>query len=207
MGLRARFSVTGDLGYPESTPELGLPIDYSDGCQAFADAWLDAATDMVPVDTGYLQSTLESYADSDGCTCETDCDYAEYVEYGTIKMGAQPYFEPAIEIARAEAEPLWMEAYQDALREEQAELEALEESSGHTEGGNRWRANEFIQQQVGIGGGGFGSLGGLILGAIIVGFFNVLMDIASGGSGSSSGYSGGMDGAAGGGGSIDVEII
>ena len=106
MGLRARFSVIDDLGYPDSTPELGLPVDYSDGCEVFADVWLSTALDIVPVDTGYLQSTLEAYADAEGCTCETLCDYAQYVEYGTIKMDAQPYFEPAIEVALAEAEPL-----------------------------------------------------------------------------------------------------
>lgn len=106
MGLRARFSVIDDLGYPAQTPELGLPVDYSEGCDVFAEAWLDAATDLVPVDTGYLQSTLDAEADDEGCTCETLCDYAQYVEYGTIKMEAQPYFEPALDIALEEATPL-----------------------------------------------------------------------------------------------------
>ena len=103
MGLRARFSVIDDLGYPESTPELGLPIDYSEGCEKFVEAWLEAATDMVPVDTGYLQSTLDASSMGDECICETLCDYAQYVEYGTYKMEAQPYFEPALEIAMEEA--------------------------------------------------------------------------------------------------------
>ena len=202
MGLRARFSVIDDLGYPAQTPELGLPVDYSEGCDVFADAWLDAATDLVPVDTGHLQSTLDAEADDEGCTCETLCDYAQYVEYGTIKMEAQPYFEPALDIALEEATPIWEEAYEEALQQEQEELEEMEETMG--EGGNRWQENSMIQSQ--MGGGGFaGSLLGIIIAAVVVGFFNILMDMLSpGGHGRDSSYHGG-DG--GGGGHIDVEII
>ena len=202
MGLRARFSVIDDLGYPAQTPELGLPVDYSEGCDVFADAWLDAATDLVPVDTGHLQSTLDAEADDEGCTCETLCDYAQYVEYGTIKMEAQPYFEPALDIALEEATPIWEEAYEEALQQEQEELEEMEETMG--EGGNRWQENNMIQSQ--MGGGGFaGSLLGIIIAAVVVGFFNILMDMLSpGGHGRDSSYHGG-DG--GGGGHIDVEII
>lgn len=188
MGLRARFSVVEDLGYPAHTPELGIPIDYSDGCRVFADTWLDAATDMVPVDTGYLQSTLKAESDGDGCTCETLCDYAQYVEYGTIKMGAQPYFEPAIDIALGEATPAWNEAYQEAMDEEQEILNSRAASKG------------------GGGGGGIpGSLGqflGMILAAIVIGFFRVMLDIATGGGGSHGGSGDSV-----GGGDIDVEII
>lgn len=179
MGMRARFSVTGDLGYPGYTPELGIPVDYSEGCEVFADVWEDIAKDLVPVDTGYLQSTLHANANSNGCVCETDCDYSQYVEYGTVKMGAQPYFEPAIDMALAEASMVWQEAWQEALRDEQEQLEAMEEASRHREGGNRWRENQEYQQ---AGLGRFAAqIGGSILAGIVLGFFNVLMDIMFGG--------------------------
>ena len=197
MGLRAHFTVT-ELGFPEATPELGIPIDYSEGCEIFAEIWEEVATDLVPVDTGYLQSTLEAFPEEDGCTCETLCDYAEYVEYGTIKMEAQPYFEPAIIAALEEAEPAWMEAYEEALEEEQAELEKMEEELG--EGGNRWAENNAIQMSLG------GSLLGMIAAAFFVGIFNVVMNIAFGNDRSSSvGFHGG--GGSLGGGSIEIEII
>lgn len=202
MGLRARFSVIDDLGYPAQTPELGLPVDYSEGCEVFADAWLDAATDLVPVDTGFLQSTLDAEADDEGCTCETLCDYSQYVEYGTIKMEAQPYFEPALDIALEEATPIWAEAYEEALQQEQEELEEMEETMG--EGGNRWQENNMIQSQM-SGSGFMDQLMGLIIAAVIIGFFNILMDMLSpGGHGRDSSF---HDGDVGGGGHIDVEII
>lgn len=202
MGLRARFSVIDELEYPDTTPELGLPIDYSEGCDAFVDEWYATATDLVPVDTGFLQSTLYAETDGEEITCETLCDYAQYVEYGTIKMEAQPYFEPALDAALEVAEPLWLEAYEDALREEQEQLEELEEQEGV--GGNRWQENNAIQSS--ISGGGFGGqILGLIIAAVIVGFINILSDMLFGHVGGSDRYGGG-DGP-GGGGSIDVEII
>ena len=204
MGLRARFSVIEEIGYPSSTPELGIPIDYSEGCDAFVDEWKATATDLVPVDTGYLQSTLTGFTDGEEVVCETLCDYAQYVEYGTIKMGAQPYFEPAIDAALGAATPLWDEAYQDALEEEQQQLEEMEEEQER--GGNRWVDNQMHQQA--SAGGFMGSILGTIIAAVVVGFFNVIMDIAFGNDrGSSSGGSHYGGGDAVGGGSIEVEII
>lgn len=202
MGLRASFSVTQDLGYPAFTPQLGIPIDYSEGCNAFVSAWEENATDMVPVDTGYLKSTLKASTDGDYCECITTCDYAQYVEYGTIKMGAQPYFEPALHAALAEAKFAWIEAQQEAMIEEQEEIELMKQAEQVTEGNSKSGGGAF---------GGFGGILGLIIGAIIVGVLNVLMDIVFGGDGSSGSSisTGGAEGLMGGGAAdrIDVEII
>lgn len=101
MGLYARLD-SGDLptfvelngGYGVS---IATEIDYSPAFEAAVSTFMDVATDLVPVDTGFLQSTI--HASTDGSTSAefyADAEYAEYVEYGTWKMDAQPYFEPAV---------------------------------------------------------------------------------------------------------------
>lgn len=74
--------------------------DLTPALQAAVDAGVDHATSVVPVDTGALQDSIggdvlgpeeaEIYAEE---------EYAAYVEYGTIHMDAQPYLEPALEVA------------------------------------------------------------------------------------------------------------
>ena len=54
------------------------------------------AMDMCPVDTGYLQSSINYYVDGQSLILQADADYTSFVEYGTYKMGAQPFLEPAI---------------------------------------------------------------------------------------------------------------
>lgn len=212
MGLRADFTVF-DLGYAESTDEVGVFIDYSLGCEIFAETFLRVAKNLVPVDTGYLRSTLRASASDEGCCCETLCDYAEYVEYGTIYMGAQPYFEPAIDAALDAAIPYWDSAVDEAL-EEEAELLAEEEEEGGGLGRGGMRAQAYGGMRGGVMRGGFGGFLGMIFGAIIVGlivgFLSFLSnEMASIGSGSSRGshsvdVGGGLYGSGGG---IDIEII
>ena len=109
-----------------ATPVYGIEPFYGDGFDVFCDTFIQVSTAYCPVDTGYLRSTLT--ADTDGfawAECYTDCEYAQYQEYGTWCMGAQPYFEPAIAEAFAAAIPLWRQAWQDALDEEQEILEIV----------------------------------------------------------------------------------
>ena len=100
MGLRCSFDVINDFGYPEYVEDeeygISIPVDYSEGCAIFADTFLSLATNYVPVDTGYLQSTISADSGESDCECWTDCEYAQYVEYGTVYQSAQSYFEPAI---------------------------------------------------------------------------------------------------------------
>jgi hypothetical protein len=51
----------------------------------------------VPVLTGNLRHSLRWRSTNSGFVIETECEYAEYVEYGTCYMDAQPYFESSIE--------------------------------------------------------------------------------------------------------------
>ena len=203
MGLRASFSMD-DLGYAPYTSELGIFIDYSDGCEVFASTFERVAKDLVPVDTGYLRSTLRGESFGDGCVCETKCDYAQYVEYGTIRMAAQPYFEPALLAAYNAAEPYWDSAVEEALMEEEELLEEEEEEANKSTG-----ARVSARGMRGMGGG-FGGFLGMIVAAIIVGFIqglmNALSDITGGGKSCSRSSIGGDSLKGWGAESIDIEI-
>lgn len=127
MGLYAEFSITNDMGFPdeltggEGEQSASVLVDYSVACDVFVDSFIRNATALVPVDTGYLQSTIDAGTDGNMCWAEATADYAQYVEYGTCYMDAQPYFELALEMACAEA---GIEA-QEALNVAQEELEAI----------------------------------------------------------------------------------
>ena len=65
------------------------------------------AISLVPVDTGRLKGSitvkdLGPYNFELRAGYTNDVDYAQYVEYGTSKMKAQPFLRPAIEYARKE---------------------------------------------------------------------------------------------------------
>lgn len=102
MGLRCSFSVDS-IGLPEylEDDEYGIivDIDYSSAFDAFVDTFLEISNMLVPVDTGYLKSTLSAYSDDYECVAITNCEYAQYPEFGTIYQSPQPYFTPAIEDA------------------------------------------------------------------------------------------------------------
>ena len=208
MGLRAQFTMD-DLGYAECTEEMGVYIDYSEGCDIFVDVFLSVATDLVPVDTGYLRSTLEAHSYGDECICETLCEYAQYVEYGTVYQHAQPYFEPALDAALAEAIPRWDAAVELAMAEEQALIEEIEAAEAARQQSGVGRLGNMVTGRGGMMMGG-GSLVGMILGAIvagiIIGLINVVKDMFNGGRSSGGGRGGGGDlfGFAN---SIEVEII
>ena len=110
MGLYAEYSFIDDGGMPgevsggdDKIGEASVLVDYSSACAVFVDVFLRVANQLVPVDTGYLRSTINAGEWGDGFWCEATADYAQYVEYGTSHMDAQPYFEPALETALAEA--------------------------------------------------------------------------------------------------------
>lgn len=205
MGLRAHFTMD-DLGYAECTEEMGVFIDYSEGCDIFVEVFLSVATDLVPVDTGYLRSTLRAHSYGDECICETLCEYAQYVEYGTVYQHAQPYFEPALDAALAEAIPLWDAAVELAMEEEEALLEELEAAEAARQQSAMGRLGGQGRGGMMMGGGSFiGMILGAIVAGIIIGLINVVKDMFNGGRSSGSGRGGGdLFGFAD---SIEVEII
>jgi hypothetical protein len=94
MGLYTEFDAV-DMGYPneltggdESIGEASVLIDYSEACEAFVETFLRVSRELVPVNTGYLKSTIDAGTDGSWCYAEATADYAEYVEYGTSYMDA-----------------------------------------------------------------------------------------------------------------------
>lgn len=105
MGLLCQFTPE-ELGWPRVITEYamdGTPIeeevDYSKACNVFVSTFMSVSRSTVPVDTGYLYSTLNAGTDGWNVSASTECEYAEHVEYGTWKQAAQPYFEPAVDEA------------------------------------------------------------------------------------------------------------
>ena len=197
MGLRCTVDPVIDLNYPSATPSLGLYIDYGDGCDAFLDTFFDIAYDLCPVDTGELISSIDGFTDGESVEVYADADYAQYVEYGTSKMEAQPYFRPALTSAFERAKRDWQEAVDEAMEEEQQILAELKEKEEEDEEGGGLMGlfygmlgggggNGFWSQMTGImagfgfvwaGGGFMGLIGGFILGlatAFVGGFFMFL---------------------------------
>jgi len=54
------------------------------------------AVRIVPVDTGRLRASIKVRLEGSTITIGADTDYAEFIEFGTHKMRAQPYIRPAI---------------------------------------------------------------------------------------------------------------
>lgn len=104
MGLYAEFSPE-DFGFPSdfsSSTEDGdvyVEVDYSGALDAAVDVFMEIATSLVPVDTGYLQSTISASSDGYTVCFSADAEYAQYPEYGTWCQAEQPYFTPALQYA------------------------------------------------------------------------------------------------------------
>jgi HK97 gp10 family phage protein len=62
------------------------------------------ATEIVPVDTGFLRDSGQLDREDDSPMFGFAADYAEPVEFGTSKMAAQPYVRPAVDNHRDEIE-------------------------------------------------------------------------------------------------------
>lgn len=88
-GLSGGFSVT-----------VWVPIDYTPAFEAAVEAFEETAKSLVPVDTGYLRSTIYGEYSDTNASFYADAEYAQYVEFGTWKMAAQPYFTPAVNAAK-----------------------------------------------------------------------------------------------------------
>ena len=159
MGLRANINAM-DQGFPMTADvgDISIPVDYSEAAEVFKAMFLDVARELVPVRTGYLKSTIAAEigeASIGEVTAEASAEYAQYVEFGTYRQMAQPYFIPAIEAALEEWGLAAQKAYDEALEEAQAAYEA-----------------EQAQQQSQEAGGapvGGGLLGGLaLLGLLLI---------------------------------------
>lgn len=157
MGLRGTVSV----GLPTTTSIYHRDIDYSDAVHEAVDEFMDAATSDVPVDTGTLQASISCEEEYMGFTAYADTDYAEYVEYGTYKMEAQPYFEDNLESVAEELHANCIQIWQDAEQQDKEQYQAQIEA----------RMQEA--QRAGAGG----SLIEMVLSSILIGMLNGLLSI------------------------------
>ena len=72
-------------------------------CEEIVDDNTEGACDMAkklaPVDTGILETSIDTFYSADGLTgfVFTNVEYSIYQENGTHKMPASPFFEPAFE--------------------------------------------------------------------------------------------------------------
>lgn len=105
MGLYASFTYE-DLGFNPSLlqtamdgSEVEVEIDYAPAFCSAVDRFIAVATALVPVDTGYLQSTIDAGADAYSAWFEASAEYAQYPEFGTWCQEEQPYFRPALQQA------------------------------------------------------------------------------------------------------------
>lgn len=85
-----------NFGYPPVTPMCRIPIPYAGMWQKMGQVFVEQAKATCPVDTGYLRNHIGFNADSGGCEFWSDAPYSAYLEYGTSKMKAQPYFESSL---------------------------------------------------------------------------------------------------------------
>ena len=175
MGLRCSIDPVIDLNYPSATPKLGLYIDYGDGCDEFLDTFFDIAYDLCPVDTGELISSIDGSTNGESVEVYADADYAQYVEYGTSKMEAQPYFRPALAAALERAKLDWQNAVEEAM-EEEAQIRA--ESEKEDEEGEEGEDGEDGED--GDGGGGTMGLMGRALGLSGGGFWRQMAGMMGG---------------------------
>ena len=114
MGLYWECDVIEDLGYPEyEIGPNGNPVfyDYSAGCEIFCAMFLSNVMQRCPVDTGYLLYSINAKPARTSMRCWTNCSYAQYQEYGTVYMRAQPYFQPSLYAAFDIAVMVWEEEF------------------------------------------------------------------------------------------------
>lgn len=194
MGLYAYFDTAScglpdeitasDVGYPELEDEAEtVEVDYSGALGHMVQTFMDIATDLVPIDTGYLCSTI--HADTDQVSFAAfyaDAEYAQYVEYGTWKMGAQPYFRPALDEALevfiteamqalTEAQEIMRMIIQDIMS---AAMEGVAEMAGETFGGFSPMGLSGLSTSTFIGGLALGTLMFFLAFPILVNLYGIL---------------------------------
>ena len=86
-------------GFPAITGKLRHTAD-----ALVAKAALDIeaqAKTRAPVDTGFLKNSIQAVKISEGhWRVAVGAEYGIYVEYGTRRSAAQPYFQPAIDAVK-----------------------------------------------------------------------------------------------------------
>lgn len=82
----------------DNTEEVSLAIRQAirSALREIGERAVKYATDIVPVRTGNLKSSIAYDADDRQVIIGSDVHYASYVEEGTVNMRPRPYLRPAI---------------------------------------------------------------------------------------------------------------
>jgi HK97 gp10 family phage protein len=70
---------------------------------------------LVPVDTGNLRNSITHELGKKEARVGTNVEYAPFVELGTVKMAAQPYLNPALEMNRSNIKKIFASAIKEAM--------------------------------------------------------------------------------------------
>lgn len=119
MSVAGEFSHTypADIEFITEWCSVAQHIDYSEVIQSGLNQFQDEARSLCPVRTGNLLSSISGDASSEGFTAEASAEYAVYVEYGTWKMEAQPFFVEPFEMAGEDCGEALKELLQEELTE------------------------------------------------------------------------------------------
>lgn len=72
-------------------------LDKSEAGMAGAEVIVVYMQSITPVDTGELRDSEHPEPTENGANIIAEAEHASYVEFGTYKMKAQPFFRPAID--------------------------------------------------------------------------------------------------------------
>ena len=177
MGLYAEFSPE-DFGFPSdfsASTEDGdvyVEVNYSEAIDDAINTFMEIATSLVPIDTGYLCSTISAYSDGDTVCFSADAEYAQYPEYGTWCQAEQPYFRPALQ----EAIDVFIIDAVRAIDEAQNEFVSEMELSAAESAGQKSAGGSAVGARGSAAGIAIGSTEGSTLGSIGAGFiFGILL--------------------------------
>jgi HK97 gp10 family phage protein len=92
------------LGYDKLQKQLEelAKIDTRFAAIKMAEKVYDRSQNLVPVDTGDLKDSGKVIEAGEGAQVIYDAGHALHVEFGTVKMKAQPYLRPAYEAEQRE---------------------------------------------------------------------------------------------------------
>lgn len=177
MGLYARITPE-DLGFEreiiEDSLDLSVPVEYEEAMEIAAEIFITEAQKLVPIDTGYLCSTIDAGVEDDAVYFEATAEYAQYVEYGTWCQKAQPYFAPALEIAVGEYIQQCREAYDAALEILDGMMQDALQASTAAASGNPGATIESASFGQFLGGLGLFSIGAFLAFPILVNTYGIM---------------------------------
>ncbi len=105
--VRLRVAATIELEDLDELPDEQSQVleeEIHNIVESAGDNMVSYAQGIVPVRTGNLMASIFSEVDPDdlSITLGATADYASFIEYGTVKMRAQPFLQPAADIGEEE---------------------------------------------------------------------------------------------------------